>query len=106
MNNKQLVCRTCGKKYDGCKSNIGVANKWKKVACSPECYKTYIDKIKKSRTLNQVIDNKEPQIEITHELHAEKVEDAENFCGSELIVDEGYDEDEEDNDEYLDSFGE
>lgn len=97
MKSKQLVCRTCGRTYDGCKSaNVGVANKWKSITCSTECYKKYIDNIRKSRNIASVDDTAKVN-QTSHEDIYEEVD---------IIDDYENEEDDEDEEELLDLFGE
>jgi len=98
MSNKKLVCRVCGKHYEGCKSAIGVANKWTDIACSTECYKEYIERIRESRNIDSVTDT----IHIHHASNEDIYDEVD-------IIDDYEDEDEEDDEEdeeSLDLFGE
>lgn len=52
MNSKTLVCRVCGRTYEGCRSvtpNDNGVFRWQRVACSPECGAEYLRQINESR---------------------------------------------------------
>ena len=103
MKSKKLVCRVCGRSYEGCKSaNVGAANKWKNITCSTECYKEYIKKIHDSRNVNQV--NEESKV--IDESKVLVLDHDYSILISEDEFDDTEDNIEDEEDEFLDSFGE
>lgn len=48
MSKPNTVCRVCGKEYYCCNDSRNI-NSWRAMACSPECYKEYMRRIKAAR---------------------------------------------------------
>lgn len=82
----KLICRVCGKEYDGCRTAKYISGqfRWQDVACCPEHGSIYLERIIASRSKKNTAEKKEDVIipvvieeETEHSVNEEPSEDIE-----------------------------